>query len=546
MSSRLARMTAALAGMLPAGVQEAAVRAMGGIRTSVKYLRPMSYEGGQITRIDPDFVPMRVGPNLLADQSLDMVQRRSRWLSDNHPLISGAVETFVANVVSSEIYPRPATPFEEVNKRIDELFWDWAEAVDAERSTSLLEHQQLVARELFSKGEILVHSPFAEAWEEYAADVALETIDTDLLCDPAGASALGVSSYVQLANGNRVRQGVEFDSVGRRVAYHVLDGHPNDGEFVMPRPERMRRLPAAVANLAMIRRRSKQIRGVPRLVALIRLVRQESGFSEAFLELARVAACYGIWIEGVGSANMMANGTAGAPTDMHGRPIQEAEPGLIGRLPPGAKVSTTNAAIPPPTFDSTLKSLKRDMSAAVGQSYGEFSGDYGEATFSSERARQLLTRRIVRPVQACVWRQGTLSAYKRCIAFWIASGRLKLSAEARAAWMTDPRQLYRHDVIAPGFEWVNPQQEAQAAEIELRIGAASLEDIVASKGRNWQDTLERQLQIEVWYAKRRAELGLAPRPLMAEKAGGGGGKTEPAKGGDQSDESDQRDEEEDA
>jgi capsid protein len=26
----------------------------------------------------------------------------------------------------------------------------------------------------------------------------------------------------QLANGNRIRQGIEFDQIGRRVAYHLL------------------------------------------------------------------------------------------------------------------------------------------------------------------------------------------------------------------------------------------------------------------------------------------------------------------------------------
>ena len=45
------------------------------------------------------------------------------------------------------------------------------------------------------------------------------------------AEHLPINLNTELPSGNVVRSGIEFDSLGRRVAYHLYKSHPEDGRL---------------------------------------------------------------------------------------------------------------------------------------------------------------------------------------------------------------------------------------------------------------------------------------------------------------------------
>lgn len=469
--------------------------------------QPVGYQAGQQDRFDMDFAPATVGPNLLADQNLDLARRRSRWLVDNDALVAGARETFCANVLPTHIYPEPATEWPEVNEQISALFWEYAEGVDVARSRTLLEDQRLFAAEVFTVGEILPHFPIAPTWRGFAEGPATELIDTDRLDDGLALAGTGEK---------KIRQGVEFDSLGRPVAYHVLENHPADGAWNVGGRNQTKRITIADAELAFRRRRPGQVRGVPHLHAVMRTQRMIGRYKEAGLAQALAAACIGLYFKGISPATVLGNASGDRmATDAHGNPIEALEPGLVGYLPRDADVEVKGGNLPGPQFDTTVKQFNRDAAKGAGLSYSEYTGDYAEATFSSERAAQLLTRRMVRPEQEFIWNKHTRPFYRRLIAWGIATGRLALPAQARAAWMENPEKLYAATVVWPGFEWVNPQQEAQAAAIELEMGTMSVPEICAARGQHFEDVVDRQLAFELYEKKQREALGLEPRAKAA-------------------------------
>ena len=46
--------------------------------------------------------------------------------------------------------------------------------------------------------------------------------------------------------------------------------------------------------------------------------------------------------------------------------------------------------------------------------------------------------------------------------------------------------------IAPGWEWVDPLKEAQAAEVGLKNGIVTYSDLYASEGKDWEESLEQR------------------------------------------------------
>ena len=63
---------------------------------------------------------------------------------------------------------------------------------------------------------------------------------------------------------NEIRMGVEVDSVGRPIAYHILENNPNESSLTQAKRER---IPASEVIHPFISDRVSQTRGVPWFVS---------------------------------------------------------------------------------------------------------------------------------------------------------------------------------------------------------------------------------------------------------------------------------------
>ncbi len=472
------------------------LRAMGGVPQGDAR---KAYEAGRTHRSDPRFTPMAIGPNLLADSTLDMVWRRSRYLADNHPIISGAVTTICTNTAGSDIYPIPRTRWKDVNEQIKRLFWKAVEAVDLSRETPVHESQQMFVRELCMTGECIVHRPIAPLFMRHAPGPVISLL-------PAEQMPIGLNYRINKQIS--VRQGIERDMLGRRLAFRVFDTIPSDGE-TMPLGMytgvsfETRRLGRDQADHAILglRRKTGQLRGVPLIMTAIMASREMAGFTEANIQLARAVACVGLYFTNASTLN-----TPGEPNpnilDGNGDPVREMYPGMVGMLPDKVEPKLLSPNVPGPQFTSVVEHLIRNMAAGCNLSYGALSHDRSKTTFSAARAEQLDDRKLYRPFQFAVWHWHTRPWYQDLIDWWIASGELSLPADAQIAYERDRHELYACSVMFPGWEWVNPQQEAQATMMAIQAGVMSVPEACAQKGRDWQDVLEEQQEYEAEFQLR--------------------------------------------
>jgi len=479
------------------------------------------YAGGGNRRADMDWDPIVIGPNSLADQFLEKLWARCRWLADSHPLITGARDTVVANTCGKEIYPIPATRWPELNKQLTDIMWAAAEGVDASRKLRLVDSQALFNAETFTTGEVLASIAIAPEFRGFKAGPVIELFP----CEQLG---LGVASppvaFEGMNKSHTVRQGVEFDEYKRERGYWIYKALPNDNDIAAPllglSSHSLRRLDARDAVLAFKAQRIGQIRGIPPMVSALMAARDQSQYAEANLALAKVLACIGVYFTNITTNPLnLAKGGTSVPTDADGRPIQELFPGMIGYLPNGVEPKLLNANVPGPNFPVVIELLERQMGAGLGLSYGTITKDRSKTTFSASRAEQLDDRKIYEPRQMFTWHFHTRPWYRRLVQWAIITRQAKLTTEQRVVWETDPDQLLMAHVMRPGWDWVNPQQEAQATETAIRTGVLDRQMACAARGEHWQDVVERQLEVEAYEMNRRRALGLPERAPDAQSGG---------------------------
>ena len=148
------------------------------------------------------------GPRLLA---------RSRELVVTNGYAANACEAFAANLVGDGIKPSSLIGDADLRDRVQRLWLAWTDEADADGLTDFYGLQAMVAREMFVAGECFVRLRPRRAEDGLPVPLQLQLLQSEMLPFEKTETA---------ASGNRIRCGIEFDAIGRRVAYHFRRRHP--------------------------------------------------------------------------------------------------------------------------------------------------------------------------------------------------------------------------------------------------------------------------------------------------------------------------------
>ncbi len=150
------------------------------------------------------------GPRLLA---------RSRELVVTNGYAANACEAFAANLVGDGIKPSSLIGDADLRDQVQKLWLAWTDEADADGLTDFYGLQAMVAREMFVAGECFVRLRPRRAEDGLLVPLQLQLLQSEML--PFEKTEVD-------PNGNRIRCGIEFDLIGRRVAYHFRRRHPGD------------------------------------------------------------------------------------------------------------------------------------------------------------------------------------------------------------------------------------------------------------------------------------------------------------------------------
>ena len=190
------------------------------------------YEGAAVGRRMRTWGLGNIGPNAVLSSTLGTLRARSRELARNNPNAEGGIQSFVANLTGTGIVPRWKLHDPELKAEVQQLFADWTEEADANGVCDFYGLQTLLSNSLIESGEALCRFRPRYPGDLLTVPLQLQLLEPDHLDE--------TFESVNPANGNPIRMGIEFDRIGRRVAYWLYRDHPGEQFLGANTTERVR------------------------------------------------------------------------------------------------------------------------------------------------------------------------------------------------------------------------------------------------------------------------------------------------------------------
>lgn len=389
----------------------------------------------------------------LRDRARDMVR--------NDPYASRAVQALVSNSVGAGIIAKPISSSKPRAKLVATLWEQWAltTACDFYGFHDIYGLQTLALRTVIESGEVLIRRVRLTAAEmesgKLPVPLQIQVLEPDHLDSSKG--------NMTLASGGYVRQGIEFDKNGHRVAYHIFDQHP--GEYGAPmRGLTSKRVPASEVKHIFKQDRAGQDRGVSFLAPILLKLRDFNEYEDAQLMRQKISACFTVAITEAGDDTGLLDGNGQQATSVP----SQVEPGLIFGLRQGQDIKFGS---PPAVegYGDYSRAVLRGVATGLNIPYEVLTGDLSNVNFSSGRMGWLEFNRFIHQL---LW---GMFIPQFCDTTW--------------QWFVEAAALVRSDLNEVGVEWtpprreqVNPAEETKAAAAAVRAGFKARQDVIRENG----------------------------------------------------------------
>ena len=419
------------------------------------------------------------GPRLLA---------RSRELVVTNGYAANACESYAANLVGDGIKPSSLIEDGELRDRVQQLWLAWTHEADADGLTDFYGLQAMIAREMFVAGECFVRIRPRRAEDGLLVPMQLQLLQSEMLPFEKTETA---------PNGNRIRCGIEFNLIGRRVAYHFRRRHPGDstdtGPFVGAATPETTRVPAEDVLHVYRPIDAGQIRGLPHVApAMVRLFLLDQ-YDDAELDRKKTAAMFAGFI----TKNAPEEALMGEVEDTgEGIGIASLEPGTLQVLLPGEDIKFSSPADVGGGYEAFQYRTLLAISASLGLPYHLVTGDVRQANYSSLRAELVEFRRRIGQLQHGVM------AHQFCRPIW--QRWLETAALSGALDLSDMTKAKPVHWIPPRWDWVDPLKDIQAQLLGINAGLVSRRKAVEATGYDIEE-IDRENAAD---AERAAALGL--------------------------------------
>lgn len=369
----------------------------------------------------------------------------------NTPFAARARQVVTNNVVGDGIIPKVIAKEPSVETEAMALVAAHLDttAIDADGRNNLYGLQQLALGTVFDSGEVLIRRRRRLMADGLPLPFQIQILEPDFI----DASRSGT-----LQGGNEIRDGIEYDVIGRRVAYYLHSEHPG-ATFRTRMRHQSRRVPASEILHIYRQDRPGQMRGVTWLAPVALSLQDLHDHQDAQLMRQKIAACF---------AAFRVAPDDGSDTANVGDTIL---PGRIQNLAPGEDI---RFAVPPgvEAYDEFTKAVLRSAAAGIGVTYEALSGDLSGVNFSSARMGRM---EMDRNVSSWQWLLMIPQMMQPIGAWFIEAAGIALA-----------RQFKPGDItigwVPPHRALVDPTREIPALRDKVRAGFASRQSVVRELG----------------------------------------------------------------
>lgn len=435
-------------------------------RVAAPVISLRAWAAGRTTRLNSgkwsDAKGTTVNDDLEAQK--DTIRYRSTYEVQNNGIVEGVITTHLTDIVGPQGPTLEVQTENEAYKtKLEKLWAAWWAEPDIAGQLSGVDLLNGWIRSLWTAGEFF----FQYVMEEQANLDERANINPK---DPLAKLPLRISDIHprrlkqpidQVAN-DRIRLGVERDAMGRILAYHVDDEFANDPRVFLA--QKTTRILSPDAVHGFLRQEAGQLRGVPWLACSLEPLSDVREYEAEVLDAARSAALFAavLWT----TDGALDKAVVNTSTTIKRREIMAA--------PPGYQVTQLTPQQPGTRYIEHVHELLRKVGRPVGMPLMLVLCDASKHNYSSARLDMQIYHRFTKCLQAWLER----IVLNKVIA--------KLSAVARIAQMIgetpEDLKLVWH---WQGIHHVDPTKEATAAVIRMETGQATLHEVLAEEGKDY-------------------------------------------------------------
>lgn len=435
--------------------------------------------------------PPSSGPNR-AIQGLQKIRDRARDVSRNDWAGESGLQKWTTALIGTGIVPRWQ------DDAITERYKQWVPKADADGVLDFYGLETLATRSWLDGGEVFARR------RPRALGTALPAPLQVQLIEPEFCPVFDADQWPGMPQGNTIRQGIERNKRGERIAYWMYREHPGDGFLTAPTTDSLIRVPARDIIHVFEPKRAGQLRGVSQIAPVLVRLRASMDFEDAVLDRQKLANLFTMFItrKVPEAADIDYDPLTGLPIyyGADDKPMAGLEPGMSQTLLPGEDVKFANPPEAGTTFSDYMRTTHLGTSAGLGLPHELFTGDLKDI---SDRTLRVVINEFRRFAQQRQWQILIPQFCQRVIEWWadadVLGGGLPLSKlDAAKAPKWSPQ----------GWEYIHPTQDAEGKKIEVEAGFRSRSDVIAERGDDPREVDdERAADL-----KRSKSLGLEPPP----------------------------------
>lgn len=371
----------------------------------------------------------------------------------------------------------------QANDAIEESWKDWSKygtpEVTGTMSLKILE--RLFVETLFRDGEVLMLEHMGTRHNKYR--YSLEMLDSQVLD----------SQYNHdLRNGNVIRMGVELNVNRKPVAYHLLTSAKTANDYYNFRGKKYIRVDASRVIHRFLPEWAWQTRGVPAAAASLMRMNMLSGYEDAELVAARIAATkMGFYTSPDGEPPPSAGFQETESEDgaeRIGDFTQEAEPGHFDVLPEGYSLQTWEPQHPNQAFKDFMKAMLRGIASGLGVNYNSLANDLEGVNYNSLRHGSIVERAMWMLLQDWMIESFMDVIYQHWLGMALLAGEIKVGDRPLRADRFD--KYTRVNFQPRRWPWVDPAKEMKANVDAINTRIRSISSIIRERGDDPDDVFE--------------------------------------------------------
>jgi len=410
-----------------------------------------------------------------------VLRNRARYEAANNSYCRGMIDTHATDLIGTGPRLQMNTGDERADEWIEQEFGRWCRAVKLPEKLRTMDKAKLQDGEAFA---LIITNPNLPC----PVKLDIRTIEADQV------------RFVDITLLNTPSvDGICFDDYGNPVSYHVLRVHPGFWSYAtgyIGFPWEYDVWPAKFVLHWFRQDRAGQHRGLPEILAALPLFAQLRRYKLAVIQTAETAACFSMWMKTPTAVDteMEDDEVVEVPNPFDLFPLTR---NIVTTLPDGYDIGQTKSEQPTTTYEMFERAVLREIGRCQRMPYNVVSGDASQANYS---ANNLDNQNYFRSIDEG-HKDIEYNLVDRVLAAWLFEARDArtggngdfgspyMPAYVRRAMGNitgNAADLPNHTYNWVTHEWANPEQQAQADEIGLRMGTETYARVWGRKGQDYR------------------------------------------------------------